>query len=88
MHLVCASCQLVKRHHLPGSTSFIIKALEVRVKPAALSAGVVYLSFSALSFAVMLPLARLAPHLTAKAPLGDAMASSALPRQASQHHLK
>jgi hypothetical protein len=60
-----------------GIGPIIITALTKAVSPPALAAAVVLLCCSAVSFAAVLPMARLAPHTTVCLPIGDAVVDSA-----------
>jgi hypothetical protein len=54
-----------------GITPLVVTALAERLRPAALAAAVVFLTFSAVSLTAVVPLARLAPQTTIRARIGD-----------------
>jgi hypothetical protein len=62
--------------HTAGIAPLIATAAEAWLHQPALAAAVVFLMFSGLSFAAVLPLARVAPHLTVWAPLSNCKTSA------------
>jgi hypothetical protein len=63
-----------------GIAPFIATALETQMSPPPLAAAVVILVLSSLTLSSLLPLARLAPHLTVWAPIGTALVNAGMRR--------